>query len=292
MGPHHESRPTGVLHWPGMRSEYSWIPAGECAGRTQPGQVGASFTHHRDAVFESGGRTTRADIAGGAVFVTGHDPIIWNRVEETSEALEIYPDLGSRDFDPAVAVRDGTVLAIATILRRVHTTGSWLSDVAASTLARRLADHVSVHYAGGGRTARRRTGRLDRTTVDRVTDLIEGDLDGELTLDRLAAEAHLSPFHFARAFKATTGMAPHQFVMARRMDRAKTLLLGSTGNVVDVAYAVGLSNVSHFRRVFRRHTGVLPGELRERNRKNRPPVISAGTRSSPRGLQSLPVPRR
>jgi AraC family transcriptional regulator len=72
----------------------------------------------------------------------------------------------------------------------------------------------------------------------------------------------LSPFHFARAFKASTGLAPHQFVTARRMERAKTLLLESRASVVEVAHAVGLSNVSHFRRMFRAHLGMLPGELR------------------------------
>jgi AraC family transcriptional regulator len=109
-----------------------------------------------------------------------------------------------------------------------------------------------------------------------VTQYVESELDGELTLGRLAAVATLSPFHFARAFKATTGLAPHQFVMARRVDRATALLRGSTASVVDIAHAVGLSNVSHFRRVFRAHTGVLPGEVRKiRPSPERHPVRSS-----------------
>jgi AraC family transcriptional regulator len=254
---------TDVRRWPGMRSEYSWIPAGQSAGRTEPNQVGVSFSHHRAAVYHSNGRTVEGDIAAGAVFVTGSDAITWERVQETSEALEIFPDLDLlpvSELQPATATRDGTVLAISSILKRVHATGSALTDVAASTLAHRLAEHLLETYAG--QRFPRHVGRLDRAVVDRVAEFVDAELASELTLDRLAAVALLSPFHFARAFKASTGLAPHQFVTARRMSRATTLLLGSELSVVDVAHAVGMSNLSHFRRVFRAHTGMLPGAIR------------------------------
>jgi AraC family transcriptional regulator len=254
---------TDVRHWPGMRSEYSWIPAGESAGRTEPNQVGVSFTNHRAAVYESDGKTVQADIAAGAVFVTGGDPITWMRVGETTEALEIFPDpdLLPSPPHPVSATRDGTVLAISSVLRRVHAAGTELSDIEASTLAHRLAAHLLERYSST-EVSFPRQGKLDHATVDRVAQYVEASLSEELTVDALAAVAALSPFHFARAFKASTGLAPHQFVTARRVDRAKTLLLGSKASVVDVAHAVGLSNVSHFRRVFRDHLGVLPGQLR------------------------------
>jgi len=263
-----------VRRWPGMRSEYSWIPPGEAPSQTGPHQVGVSFSRHRAAVFESGERTVGGDIAGGSVFVTGRDPITWLRIRETTEALEIYPDRallrslgpGDPEFEPAAAVRDGTVLAICSILKRVHAAGAGLSDVAASTLAHRLARHMLAQYCHVRPVAERERGHLDRVTVDRVTEFVDAGLAGPLTLDGLAAVASLSPFHFARAFKATTGLAPHQFVMARRVHRATTLLLGSSGSVTDIARAVGLSNASHFRRVFRRHMGVLPGDLRQNSK--------------------------
>lgn len=65
---------TDVRQWPGMRSEYSWIPPGAGPTRTEPGQVGVSFSHHRAVVYEFASRTVEADIAGGSVFVTGPDP--------------------------------------------------------------------------------------------------------------------------------------------------------------------------------------------------------------------------
>jgi AraC family transcriptional regulator len=255
---------TDVRRWPGMRSEYSWIPAGDSPGQTAAYQVGVSFTHHDGAVYEADGRTTQSDIPAGGVFVTGGDPITWMRVGETTEALEIFPDLdllGTESLEPAQATRDGTVLAISSILRRVHASGSTLSDIAASTLAHRIAEHLREEYGGGPSPTP--AGRLDRATVDRIAEYVDAELASELTLDRLAGVAMLSPFHFARSFKATTGLAPHQFVIARRIDRAKALLLKGRHAVPDVAYAVGLSNIGHFRRMFRRHLGVNPGELRQ-----------------------------
>src|SRR5690349_12974853 len=170
-----------------MRSEYSRIPAGQSAGRTEPNQVGVSFSHHRAAVYESGGRTVEADIAAGSVFVTGTETITWTRVRETTEALEIFPDLEllhalapeTPELEPVRATRDGTVLAISTVLKRVHATGDTLSDVAASTLAHRLAVHLLEQYCGTPRRLRTHPGRLDRSTVDRVTELVDAELTGE-----------------------------------------------------------------------------------------------------------------
>ena len=290
---------TSVQQWPGMRSEYSWIPPGTEPTRTAPNQVGVSFSGHSGLVYESANRTVEGDLVAGSVIVTGRDPITWLRVRETTEALEIYPDLDvlrslapdAPHIEPARPGQDGTVLGIASILRRVHATGSALSDVAASTLAHRLAGHLLEQYSGRRNITRPATGRLDRRTVDHVAAFVEAELSGVLTLDRLAAVARLSPFYFARAFKATTGLTPHQFVTARRMHRATTLLVESATSVEHVAHAVGLSNMGHFRRLFRSHLGVAPGRLRE-DSKIGPSSARPGLRSSRRADKPLPDSQR
>ena len=251
-----------VRQWPGMRSEYSWLPAGGDGTRTEPHQIGVSFSAHRGAVFESGGRVSSADIAGGSVIVTGAEPLTWLRAPEATEALEIYPEVDRWGVESAAVVRDGTLLAIASVLKRVHAAGTDLSDIAASTLAYRLADHLSRRYGGERRDGAPPRGALDQASVDRVAEYVDANLSGPVTLDQLAAVALLSPYHFARSFRRTTGLAPHQFVTSRRVDRATRLLVGSGTSVVDIAAAVGMPNTSHFRRVFRRHTGLLPGQLR------------------------------
>jgi AraC family transcriptional regulator len=132
----------------------------------------------------------------------------------------------------------------------------------ASALAHRLAAHLADHYCAPAPPRRRRPGQLDRALVDRIRDLVDARLAEPLVLDDLAAEAGFSAFHFARAFKRSTGLAPHEFVTMRRMERAKSMLIARRGSVPEIAYAVGYSNVSHFRRQFRRYTGFAPSELR------------------------------
>jgi AraC family transcriptional regulator len=271
-------RPLGsVIHWPGMRSEYAWLPPRHGASTTEPQQVGVSFSRHRSAVYEAAGRAERSDIAAGAVFVSGDDGIRWGAMAEPIEALEIYPDpeLMARvapgaGIVPALGVRDTVVFGVASVLKRVHVAGGALTDVEASTLAHRLVAHVAGAYRDGGPVPDRPpVGGLDRRAVERVAEHVDARLGETITLDRLAAVAAFSPFHFARAFKATTGMAPHRFVTARRLEAAKTGLLTTDASVVAIAHAVGFSNVSHFRRVFRRELGLAPGELRA-DRKIRP----------------------
>jgi AraC family transcriptional regulator len=254
-----------------MRSEYAWLPPNADPTVTKPHQVGVSFSRHTGLEYESAGRGVRADIPAGAVFVTGEDGISWGGVAGTTEALEIYPDPALvRRVAPdapgvrtALCVRDGVVFGMATLVKRAHVAGGGLSDIEASTLAHRLVAHMVRTYAEGGADASDPpVGGLDRRTVERVTEYVDADLTATITLDRLADVAALSPFHFARAFKATTGLAPHRFVTARRLEAAKAALLTSDVSVVQVAHAVGFSNVSHFRRVFRRELGVAPGELR------------------------------
>lgn len=238
---------------------------------TKGNQIGVSFSAHRGAVYEMANRTVEGDIDGGATFVTAGDPITWLRISEVTEALEVYPDaellcsLAGEEpkLRPALGLQDGVVLAICSVLKQAHTTGLGLSDIAASTLAHRLAWHLLAHHAARRYQPECPRGSLDKKTVDQVTGYVEAELSGTVTLDRLAQVAGLSPFHFARGFKAATGLSPHQFVTARRMHRAMLLLTGTTLPVPEVAAAVGLSNVGHFRRLFSRTTGMLPSELRE-----------------------------
>lgn len=230
---------------------------------TGPYQVGIAFSGHRGLPWESGGRTVTGDIAPGSAIVTGADGIRWLRVREPTEALEIYPSpalLGGSagPGEPVVGVPDGVVLGIGSVLRRVHATGGDLGDVAASTLAHRLAAHLLTRYHGVPVPAG--PGTLDARSVDRVAEYVDSALAGPLDLGRLAGVAALSPYHFARAFKGSTGLTPHEFVTSRRMDRARRLLRSEP--VEAVAGAVGFSNLSHFRRVFRRHTGLPPSAYR------------------------------
>ncbi|PRX49136.1 AraC family transcriptional regulator [Prauserella shujinwangii] len=256
-----------------MRSLHARIPPDEGPTVTGPQQVGVSFAAHRGVVLERDGRAARLDIRPGDVFANGRDHLYWSEVAGPDEVVEIYPDAAllraaagtsrTPEIEPLAGARDAVVLAVASTLKRAHLRPGSLGDVAASELAHRLAAHLVTYY-GGRRASRPPTGCLDRVQLDRVAALVEDRLGDPLTVADLAAAATLSPFHFARSFRLSTGMAPHEFVTSRRLDRATLLLRHTTLSVAEVAYAVGYSNVGHFRRLFRRHTGILPAAARSR----------------------------
>lgn len=126
-----------------------------------------------------------------------------------------------------------------------------------------LAFAVSVMRLLGGGTGRAE--RVDRQPpwLARVTDHVEARLeDGALTLADLAAVAGLSPWHFARAFRAATGTAPHRYVVERRVALSIRLMARRDLTLAEIAYAAGFSSQAHFSTLFRRVTGRTPGEHR------------------------------
>ena len=103
---------------------------------------------------------------------------------------------------------------------------------------------------------------LSAKQLERLSDFIRANLGHELTIDRLATLVNMSPFHFARCFKHTTGLTPHQFVTRERVERAKAMLSQGRQPIGDIAMAVGFSSQSHFADVYRRVTGTSPRRAR------------------------------
>lgn len=100
--------------------------------------------------------------------------------------------------------------------------------------------------------------RLRRT----MTEFIDQNLSENIKLEDLAALAGLSSYHFSRKFKSDLGIAPHAYVLSRRIDRAKSLLNGSRLPLKLVAAECGFTDQSHFSRVFRKFLGVTPNDFR------------------------------
>jgi AraC family transcriptional regulator len=150
--------------------------------------------------------------------------------------------------------------AIASELQTQSSAGKLLVEKLASSLAARLVqNHVSSPAPVFPRITQE---GLDRRRLSRVLDYIEANLEGDLTIDHLASIACLSRFHFARAFKAGIGQAPHQYVSAKRLERAKGLLMRSDQPLVDIALALNFSCQANFTRAFRQVTGQTPGQYR------------------------------
>jgi AraC family transcriptional regulator len=135
--------------------------------------------------------------------------------------------------------------------------------LAAEALANVLAVHLIRHVTALRRPKRGRDGALPQGRLRVVTAYIEEHLDAGLTLDQMATVVHLSPYHFARQFKAATGLPPHQYVIRRRVERAKQLLQAGTDlSLTEVAADLGFSDHSQFCQHFKRLVGVTPRQFR------------------------------
>jgi AraC family transcriptional regulator len=107
-------------------------------------------------------------------------------------------------------------------------------------------------------------GGLAPFQLARVKEYIDANLNTGLQLADLAGITSLSEYHFARMFKQSVGLAPHQYVMQQRLIKAKTLLQNSTLPLTDIALQCGFSSSSHFSNNFKRAVGFSPSKYRSR----------------------------
>jgi AraC-like DNA-binding protein len=96
----------------------------------------------------------------------------------------------------------------------------------------------------------------------RARDLVDGRYHEPLHLGALARAAHVSPRHFSRSFRRTFGETPYQYLLTRRIERARHLLRTTDLRVAEVCLAVGFTSVGSFTTTFRRHVGVSPTTYR------------------------------
>jgi AraC family transcriptional regulator len=200
------------------------------------------------------------------------------RTSGCPDALHIFLEPGlvarvaaeSFDLDPArltVPPLDGLDLphlraAMAAVDAEL-TAGGAGGRLAAESLANVLAVQLIRHVLAPRPPERGRDGTLPRWRLRAVVEYIEEHLDAAPTLEQLAAVAHLSAYHFARQFRAATGLPPYQYVLARRVERAKQLLqAGSDLSLAEVAAHAGFSDQSQFSHHFKRLIGVTPRQFR------------------------------
>ena len=133
----------------------------------------------------------------------------------------------------------------------------------AESLANILAVHLIRHTTGARRLPVSADGVLPRRKLHTVIEYIMENLEANPTLEQMAAVAHLSPYHFARQFKAATGLSPYQYVISHRVERAQHLLRKDEElGLAEVALRSGFSDQSRFSLQFKRITGVTPRQFR------------------------------
>ncbi len=137
----------------------------------------------------------------------------------------------------------------------------------AESLANALAISLIRNYSSVGRKAARKIaaehgGGLSKRALKAAIDYVGDNLQEDLTLAEMAGAVHMSTYHFSRLFKGSTGLAPHQYVIERRVQRARELLSSTDLPIVEIAFLCGFAHQSHLNRHFKRLLGVNPKALR------------------------------
>lgn len=125
-----------------------------------------------------------------------------------------------------------------------------------------LLSHLTASYGEQPAVLRPTRGGLAPWQERRTKDMLLAHIDGKIGLVELARECGLSRSHFARAFRMTTGMPPHQWLLARRIELAQDLLRNSKLSLQEIAIRCGFTDQSHFTKVFSRMMHMSPGEWR------------------------------
>jgi AraC-like DNA-binding protein len=166
----------------------------------------------------------------------------------------------SLEFRSRAQFRDERLLWMLSAMCIENGLGRPLGELYLQTMALRFARHLVNTQAHWPDFARSRT--LSSHARAAVINQIESKLDRPLSIAALAQTARVSEFHFAKAFKESMGLPPHQYVLQRRAERAHDLLrAGRHDSLADVAFQSGFSDQSHMGRALRRFFGVTPAQL-------------------------------
>jgi AraC family transcriptional regulator len=289
--------PIGPLDW------FKMIPSEPVASSDRRGWVGLeaaryraarasefsppAITHHRLVLFlrppeelelqYEGVKRHVPPPAGAISLVPAGTPSRW-RPAGSRDLLHVYLDAGLAGrvaaevfgLDPVrltVPPLDGLDLpqlrAVMGAVGAELAAGGAGGRLAAEALANVVAVRLLRHVLAPRRPERGRDGTLPRGRLRAVLEYIEDHLDAGVTLEQMAAVAHVSPYHFARQFKTATGLPPHQYMIVRRVERAKHVLQAPAGlSLAEVAACAGFSDQSQFTRHFKRIVGVTPGQFR------------------------------
>ncbi len=168
----------------------------------------------------------------------------------------------SRLRSDLIALNDDTLLSWANDYRTRAMTAGTLRPTQVEMEARALLiiDRLITRHHGVERAPV--VGGLAAYVENRAIEYMAANLAKEISLDELAAVANLSPHHFCRAFRQSTGLPPHRYQIKLRIERAKALLADTRMSIADIAAEVGYEDQGQLARLFRREVGASPSRYR------------------------------
>ena len=150
-------------------------------------------------------------------------------------------------------------LAITATLRD----GCFEDRLYVDAMGQMMALHLVRHHSSCYRAIRSsRNATIASWKIRRLIEFIDANLDSDLSLETISAVVEISPFYLPRAFKSAVGQSPHQYVLERRIERAKELLRSTDSPIREVALSSGFSSQAHLSNRFTRRVGVTPAAYR------------------------------
>lgn len=226
-----------------------------------------------------GGRTEKELIGPRRISLTPGESVVQWHHEGRPKILQLYIrnslyqsafrdmygcDVDHIDVAPQFAITDPLLEQLAFSVVGALNEGQIEDGLYVDSLAQMIAVHLVRHYAPGrSEGALPKTGGRWGPKINRLLEFIEEKLSEDLSLDSLAAELDISQVHLTRVFRKVVGTSPHKYVLERRLERAKYLLLNCELSIGEIALATGFCSQSHLANSFRRNVGVSPGMFRD-----------------------------
>ena len=221
------------------------------------------------------GRSKRFDANPGTTFILPRGTVDEIRWEGPTRrlAVAIDPDLLAGASDSTMgredvelvehwALLDPHLSAILQAMRADLADGSPAGRLYGESLAQALAVYLVGRYGARRAAPGRPKGGMPGRRLRRVLDYIGENLTRDLGVRELARVAGMSPHYFSELFRRSVGRPPHQYVLSRRIERAKESLRNPRRSVLEAGLSAGFENPSHFARAFRRAVGASPRQFR------------------------------
>lgn len=184
-----------------------------------------------------------------------HPSLLTRALEETSHEVDI-------ELTEHWDLVDRHISALLLELQADLKEGSPAGTMYGESLAVALAVYLLNRYAAQRLLPATCKGGLPGYRLKRVLDYIEENIESDISLYQLSTIANMSPHYFSELFKHSMRASPHQYVLSRKIERAKQQLSNPKLSVIDVGLSVGFRNPSHFARVFRKIVTVSPSAFR------------------------------